>query len=988
MAQVRTISGTVTASDTKETLPGATIMIKGTTIGTSTNLDGRYTIKVESPQAMLVFSFIGYITQEVQAGTQTVINVILEQEKIALEEVVVIGYGSVKKSDLTGAVSSIKGNDITKITVANPVEVLSGKVTGVQVMNTSGAPGASPAVRIRGIGTFNNSSPIYVVDGVILDDISFLNPADIASMEVLKDASATAIYGSRGANGVILVTTKSGKIGEVKTTFNFTGEYGLQSLAKKIKLLNGRDFAIISNEIKSGSYNNVDAVPNTDWQDLVFHTSPLFNFQLSASGATTSMQYYLSLGYFGQEGIIDKSNYQKITLNFNNTYHLSKFARVGTTISLTPFKQEVAPNVTYQVYRAQPLLVPYYPDGSYAVVYNVGNPLADLSYSNNFNKGLRGVGNIFVEIDFLKAFTFKSSFGVDAGYYKSVSFTPAYTIYNPDGTESMQKNVLSDLNKNNSDLLTWLWENTLKYKKDFGKHSVDALIGYTMQNTSSEEMRVQGANILRDASSFWYINPSYIYDPANNVNTVNNIFNGVDPNQYYSMISYLFRVNYTYNNRYILTATFRRDGSSKFSKDNRYSNFPSFAAGWNISQEKFMENINFINKLKIRASWGKIGNEKITYYDRYSRVQSNLITIFGIDAAPNPAASYAVNGNPNLRWEVSKQTDIGLEIGVLNNRLTAEIDYYDRVTDDILVQLSTPGYFGNGAGQKVRFNAASILNRGIEFNMNWKDQIGSVKYNIGFLGSSLHNEVLSIGGNSGIDSTLIGGYLGNGIPVTLSRVGLPIGAFYGYQTDGIFQSETEMESYPHDGQAGVGDLRFVDMNNDGVINGKDRTYIGSPVPKFIFGFNADLEWKGIDFSFSIQGQTGNKIFNGKEVVRPDPYNFEQHVMDRWIGPGTSNTEPRPSFGGYNYTPSDKFIQDGSYIRIRNVILGYTLPSSISEKIYMHKFRVYIKADNLYTFTKYTGYTPEIGSFDVLSNGIDYGIYPVTAVYSFGINLTF
>jgi hypothetical protein len=320
--------------------------------------------------------------------------------------------------------------------------------------------------------------------------------------------------------------------------------------------------------------------------------------------------------------------------------------------------------------------------------------------------------------------------------------------------------------------------------------------------------------------------------------------------------------------------------------------------------------------------------------------------------------------------------------------LTAEFDYYHKVTDDILVELAIPGYYGNGQGQKVWYNAAEILNSGFEFNVGWRDQVGKVKYGIRALGSTIHNEVLTIGGSSGIDSVLIGGYLANGIPVTRSEIGLPVGAFYGYQTDGIFQSQDELNAYPHATDAGVGDLRFVDVNGDGVINGLDRTYIGSPIPKFIFGFNINLEYRGLDFSLNIQGQTGNKIFNAKEVVRPDPYNFEQHVMDRWTGPGTNYTEPRPSFGGYNYTPSDKFIYDGSFVRIRNVILGYTIPDNWSQKIYMQTLRIYFKVDNLYTYTKFTGYTPEIGSSQVLSNGIDSGIYPVTSVYSFGLNLTF
>lgn len=982
------ITGKVT-DDLNNPLPGVSVQVINTLRGIYTGLDGSYSIAAQLSDS-LIFRMLGMVTVKEFVGNRSVINVTMNVETNLIDEVVVIGYGKVKKSDLTGSVSSVKTEDLLKITSLNPAQSLQGKATGVQVSSTSGAPGAGATIRVRGVGTFNNSSPIFVVDGVILDDISFLNTSDIASMEVLKDASATAIYGSRGANGVIIITTKTGTIGQEKASFNFSSEFGMQSLAKKIDLLNGREFAIISNEITPGSYNNVDLVPNTDWQDLIFNAAPVQNHQFSITGATKLTQYYVGIGMFIQDGIIDKSSYNRFTLKLNNTYNLTPHFRLGNNLTLAPFRQENAPNVTYSVYRAQPLLEPYYEDGTYAVVYNVGNPLADLSYSNNFGKGIRGVGNIFAEATFLKSFTFKSSLGIDASYNKYNSFTPAYTVYNPDGTASQQQNVLSDIYKGNSENLNWLWENTLNFNKIFHDiHSLDIVAGFTMQETSSESMSISGENVIRDGKDFWYINPSYIYDPANNVNKIQSIYNGVDPGQYYSMISYLFRANYTLSNKYILTFTFRRDGSSKFEKANRFSNFPSFAAGWNVGREEFMKSIPFISSLKVRGSWGIIGNEKISYYDRYSRVQSDLLAVLGNPDAPLPGATYGKNGNPDLKWESTTQTDLGAEIGFFNNRLTTEFDYYHRKTDDILVELSTPGHLGNGQGQKVRYNAASVLNSGFEFNLSWKESSGDFNYRIGILGSTIHNEVLSIGGsNSGVDSVLIGGYLGDGRPVTLSREGLPIGAFYGYKTDGIFQSNEELDDYPHSSQAEAGDLRFVDVNNDGILDGLDRTYIGSPIPKLIFGFNAEVEYKGIDFSLDFQGQTGNKIFNGKEVVRPDPYNFEKHVFDRWTGPGTSNTEPKPSFGGYNYTPSDRFIQDGSFVRLRSVTLGYTMPSSLIKKELIQQFRVYIKGSNLFTLSKFTGYSPEIGSYDVLSNGIDFGIYPITSTYSIGINLTF
>lgn len=974
----QSVKGTIT-DDKNDPVIGAAVQVKNTLRGTFSDVNGGYVI-VASPNDTLIFSMLGMETQMIPVAGKAIVDVKMHDKFMELNEVVIIGYGTVKKSDLTGSVSSVKSVDLTKITSLNPEQALQGKVTGLQVTSTSGAPGAVPALRIRGVGTFNNSSPIFVVDGVILDDISFLNSQDIASIDILKDASATAIYGSRGANGVIIITTKAGQKGNGKTAFSYSGEYSEQVLAKKIDLLSGKEYAIVVNEI-TPTYNNVDLVPSTDWQSLIFHPASIQSHQLSASGASESTKYYVSMGYFKQDGIIDKSSYERITLQLNNTYSLTKNIELGNFMTITPYKQQNAPNVTYSAYRARPDLVPYNQDGSFNEIFNVGNPLADLAYSNNYNKGVRGVGNLFTEATIMKYFKAKTSFSLDAAYNQAISFTPAYFV------SPQQQNILNTLNKGNSHNITWLWENTLSFNKKFGKHAIDFVSGYTMQKASSENFFMTGKNIIRTSRDFWYFNPNYIYDPTNGVNTLGSISNGVDPNRNYSMISYLFRVNYTYNSKYILTATYRRDGSSKFSSANRYGNFPSFAAGWIVSREKFMEKVPEISYLKVRGSWGIIGNDKIAYDKQYSLTQT-LVTVLGVPPSANSALTYSVSGNPNLKWESTTQSDAGLEIGLLKNKLTGEFDYYHRVTSDILIPLSTPDYLGNGQGAKVDFNAASVKNSGFESKITWRDKVGKVSYNISVLASTLQNKVLKIGGSSGIDSVLYGGYLANGIAVTQSRVGLPIGAFYGYKTDGVFQSVDDLDSYPHLSTAVPGDLRLVDINKDVKIDGNDRTYIGSPIPKLIMGLNMGADYRGFDFSFDIQGVYGNKLFNAKEVVRPDPYNWEKHVLGAWTGPGTSNSEPKASYGGNNYLPSDKFIQDGSFTRLRNITLGYTLPTGFTEKIAIKQLRIYVKGSNIFTIARFTGYTPEIGSSDVLSNGIDYGTYPVTSVYSFGVNLTF
>jgi len=986
----QTVTGTVVDAETGETLPGVNIRVKDSdTRGTVSDFDGNFTLTLEPGEEILVFSYVGYTAQEVSIDGREELFVELQRSVGELDELVVIGYGSVRKRDVTGAIGQVSAEDIGKITSLNAEQSLQGKVSGVQITTTSGAPGANAAVRIRGVGTFNNSSPIYVVDGVIIDDISFLNPSDIQSMEVLKDASATAIYGSRGANGVILIQTKTGAGLEGETLVSVSIESGIQQLENQIDLLNGREFAIISNEIRSGSYNNVDAVPNTNWQDLIFDVAPVQNHQVSVSGASENSDYYVSLGYFQQGGIIEKSNFERLNLKINNNYTLSESVKLGNNITISPYRQRVAPNVTYAAYRAQPLLEPFYDDGSFGVVFNVGNPLADLANSNNYNRGVRIVGNVFGEFTVADGLMIRSSFGTDAALNRGENFTPSFTVFNPDGSESQQNNEFSDLFKSEGINYNLLWENTANYIKEINdKHQVNAVAGLTVQQTKSEILQLSGQNVIRDGEEFWYMQPSYIIDEGNNINTLSSIFNGVDPNQFYNMVSYLGRVVYSYDDTYTATLTLRRDGSSKFSEDNRWGTFPSVAFGWNVDRESFMQDVSLIDNLKLRASWGMIGNEKISYYDRFARVNANLVSVFGNPDATFSAATFGQSGNSDLKWETTTQTDIGLEIGMFDNRLSGEFDFYNRVTDDILVELSIPGHLGNGQGQRIRFNAASILNRGVEFRINWQDYVGDFSYGLTVLGNTVHNEVQAIGGNSGVDDELIGGFLANGQSVTRSVVGKPIGSFFGYETDGIFQNQDELDSYPSMSQAGVGDLRFVDTNGDGQINGDDRTFLGSPIPEFVYGFSVDLDYKNWDFSVGFQGQYGNKIFNGKNVVRPDPYNFEQHVWNRWTGEGTSDTEPRPSFGGYNFLPSDRFISDGSYVRLRSLNLGYNLPSAVASKVQMSQARIYLKATNLFTWTGYSGYTPEIGSGNVLSNGIDTGIYPIPRVISIGINTTF
>jgi TonB-linked SusC/RagA family outer membrane protein len=967
-AQDRIVSGKVTSAEDNTGLPGVNVIISGTSKGVSTDVNGDYTISLAAGENMLVFSFVGFQSQSIQVDNQTVINVSLQTDLSELEEVVVIGYGTVKKSDLTGSVSSVRGEDLVKVPSSSPMQALQGKVAGVQISSSSGAPGAGAVVRVRGVGTFGNSSPIFVVDGVITDNIDYLNSADIERMEVLKDASATAIYGSRGAHGVIMVTTRSGKKGQEAPIINFSGEYGIQRLQKKIDLLNGREFAIVVNEIKPGSYNNVDAVPNVDWQDLLFEEAPIQNYQFSATGATAKASYYFGLGYFLQDGIIPKSNFERFSVKINNTFHLSDNVRLGNNIAISPFSQQnTNGNAPFVVYRAQPVIQPYKSDGSYSEIPGVGNVLADIENTNSFNKGMRSVSNLFAEVDFFKNITFRTTIGIDAEVSKSKSFTPAFYV------SPQQQNATNDLNKGYTDRVSWIWENTITYAKDIGKHRVNAVAGYTMQESTSEYLSAGAENIIRPGENFWYLNPS----------TVNAALtrNGVDINNNFSMISYLGRVNYTFNDRYLFTFTYRVDGSSKFSEENRYASFPAVAVGWNVINEDFLSNMDVLSNLKLRASWGIIGFEKIEYDRIYSPVNNNFGAVFGSNETVYPGSSYGISGNPDLKWESTYQTDAGIEIGLFEDKLKAEFGYYNKNARDILIPLPLTGYLGNGEGARVTFNAAEAVNSGIEYDISWTSEWKDIHYRIAAVGSTISNEAKKVFGTT--DRVLL-----NGASTTATRPGLPIGSFYGYVVEGVFQNQQELDSYPHLSGTEVGDLRFKDVNNDGVLNSQDRTDIGSPIPKMLYGFSFEVGYKGFDLSVDFQGQSGNKIYNAKETVRPDLYNFEKHVYDRWTGEGTSSTEPRATQGGNNFLPSTRFIQDGSFFRLRNVTLGYSLPSSIAGKVRMKSAKIFVRGTNVFTKTKFNGYSPEIPTSDALNTNIDNSTYPVTSIYTAGLNVTF
>jgi TonB-linked SusC/RagA family outer membrane protein len=964
--QAISVTGNVTAADDGTPMMGTSVLIKGTTKGTITDLDGNYTIEVPSGSDILLFSFIGYVAREVVVGSQTRIDVALEPEKIGLDEVVVIGYGTVKKSDLTGSVGSVKGEDLIKIPSSSPEQALQGKVSGVRVTSNSGAPGSAPTVRIRGVGTFGNPDPIFVVDGVILDDITFLNSADIESMEVLKDASSTAMYGSRGANGVIMITTKSGQR-EGKPVVELSAGVDFQVIQKFIDMLDSREFAQTVNKISPGTFNNLDVLDNTDWQQEVYRQlAPIQNYQLSVNGGGKSTRYYTGIGYYKQEGVIPKSSYERLSIKLNNEYLPTGFFRFGNNLTVSLFDQQNTPNIVASTLRAWPTDPAYNEDGSFYGNRGNGNPLASIEYNNSQSSGIRTVGNFYGDVQFLRHFTFRSSFGFDLEFSDGKNFTPIYYV------TPQQQNEETRLSKDKFTRQNWLWENTLSFNFSQGDHAVDAVAGYTSQQFASEGLSGQGRNLIRD-------NIQYLS------NDLTDILIG-NPASLKTMVSYLFRANYVFKKRYLFTATFRRDGSSVFTSENRWGNFPSLAAGWRISEEDFFQ-VAAISNLKIRASWGVVGNDKVDTNERFTLIRNEMGAVFGTSEILYPGSTYGSSGNPAIRWEEAEQANAGIELGLLNNQLVFELDYYRKITKDILIDLPLPAHYGNGSFTYVKFNAADVLNSGFEMSASWRQTKGDFHYEIQVVGSTVNNEVLKMGDQTGADNFLLLGGLGNGQNVKRVAVGQSIGYFYGYRVEGVFQNSNELDQYPHLSAQGVGDFRYADVNGDGAITTSDRTYIGSPIPDFILGLGLSASYKGLSIDIDLQGEIGQEIYDGKDAVRAGQYNYEKRILDAWDGEGTSNTEPQVTSGGINYSQSEWFIHPGSYFRIRNLTLAYSLPENVTRIMHVKGARVFLRGTNVLTLTKYTGYTPEIGG-DVSQNGIDSGEYPVTSVYGAGINLTF
>ena len=974
------ISGKV-VSDNGEAIAGASILVKGTNIGTKTDANGNFSFNVPD-NAVLIISSIGYEDQEVSAAGQTTLNVTLKLSEKLQDAVIVIGYGTARKKDLTGAVASVTGAELAKQPVLTATQAVQGKVAGVQVI-TNGDPNALPVIRIRGTGTMlAGANPLYVVDGIINDDIRNINSADIVSMEILKDASATAIYGMRAANGVILITTKKGKPGRM--VVNYDGTVGIKEATRLVNMAGANQYAGYINEasIYYGSGDStvrqsmLQSGGNTDWYDEILKRGFFQNHNVSLSGGSDKINYFLSAGYLADEGIIRTNDFKRFTIRNNNDYKITKNFKISTLLSYSRSDVRNVDLGAFNIaYRAAPYVIAKQ-DGKYgntSLSNNVGNPLLDQDKNNNSGKGDRFQANVVAELKPLTWLTLRTSFGVDKNNFRSVSYGYKYANVGPDnvfltaGSNQVRNN--SSLTVSESQGSRWVWDNTATMAKKFGDHNFNLLVGTTAEQIKSNSIGGSRIDVPEDENQ-WYLGAGSSLGATN--------FNDGDKS---TRNSYLGRLNYNFNDKYFLTATGRYDGTSRLPSGNRWGFFPSVGAGWVISSEKFMESQKIVNSLKLRASYGQVGNDVIPSNLFISLATINLPYFFnGVEYQNIRLAELA---DQNLKWEITTETNFGIEFTLLKNRLSGSVDVYNRKNKNALIRIKIPSILGDPNDEYIT-NAATFTNKGVEVSLDWKGDINKDwKYNIGGNVAFNKNRVNSLNGGQAISD---GGVGGQGT-TTKSDNGQPIGSFYLWEVEGIFQTAAEIAASAQPG-AKPGDLKYRDVDNNKIINDQDLVYQGSYQPKMTYGVNGGVGYKTFDFSFGGYGTSGGKIYNGKKAARGDfRDNVETKVANNRWTPNNSNTNiPRANT---NELPaSTYFLEKGNFFRINNLTLGYSLPGKSITKFRMQSLRVYVTAQNVATFTNYSGFTPEISNGGTLAGGIESSIYPTTRTFAFGVNVGF
>mgnify|MGYP001710651312 FL=1 len=1031
-AQNIQIKGTVVSGTDNEPLPGVNVVVKGnTSTGTITDFNGTFTLSAPA-DAILSISYIGFKSQEIAVKGHKDIKIVLQEDSETLDEVVVVGYGVQKKSVVTASIAKVSADDLASTAPVRMDNALKGLASGVTVTSSSGQPGAAAQIRVRGVGTIRTENgaadPLYIVDGMPLEGgLDYLNPNDIASIEVLKDAASGAVYGARAANGVILVTTKTGKIGKTKVTYDFS--YGWQSAWKKRDVLNASEYALMINEgaINAGiapkfsdpySYGQ-----GTNWQDEVFNNNaPMMNHQVSVSGASEKVNYLFSLGFYTQDGIVggnfDRSNYERLTLRSNTQYTLfdeSKernwlnslkvtsnlsYARIkstnfddnstwgtplGSALALSPIlnvydETEEAIKAQFDKYGTTAEYTPVY-DPRNGKLFSIpgefgemSNPIAKLSLPGDKHWSHKFVANFSAELQLWDNLKFKTSYGADLSFWGYDGYRPLY--YLRSGESSTQSSAYS----RKEDGTVWQLENVLMYDKSIDKHSFSVLLGQSAKKSSGSYLYGSRNNITNysrpyiDASTGLAANADRDAAGAPSVDA--------------TLASIFARASYNYDERYMLQVTVRRDGSSRFGPNNHYAVFPSFSLGWNLTNEKFMnKRPNWLTTTKIRLSWGKNGNENIGNFKYTVLTSPGNNAIFG--SSENVINGVKASGlaNPDLKWEESEQLDFGLDFGFFNNALTFTADYYKKKTNGMLMEMNIPFYVGEA---KPIGNVGKMENSGIELEAAYKFRVSDWNFRVSANASYLKNKLIEYGNESGWENL---SFQGTG-DISRAENGKPFPFFYGYKTAGIFQNTDEVKAYKNDkGEllqptAVPGDVRFVDVDGNGIIDANDRTDIGKGMPDWTFGFNLGVSWKNFDLNMMWQGTAGNDIYDATRRTDIATSNLPSWMLNRWTGEGTSNRIPRFVQGdNVNWQSSDLYVYDGSYLRLKNIQLGYTLPAALTQKVFISSLRFYVAAENLFTFTKYHGFDPEISSGGT-SLGIDYGVYPQARVWTIGASLSF
>ena len=1005
-------------------LPGVNIVVDGTTIGTVTDMDGNYTISAPRG-ASLVYTFIGYNENRVEMEDgRNRYDVTLNEMISDLSEIVVVGYGVQKKSVVTASIAKVGADDLSGTTPVRVDNALKGMASGVTVTSASGQPGAAAQIRIRGIGTINNSDPLYIVDGMPIEGgIDYLNPSDIESIEVLKDAASGAIYGTRAANGVIMVTTKGGKKGKVTVNYSFTG--GLSSPWKHRDVLNATEYAVMMNE---GLINNGEAPiyddpyslgEGTDWQDELFNdNAPSQSHELSISGATDRVNYYISMGYNHQEGIVggdrDRSNYRRLTLRSNTSYvlfdstserdWLGKFT-LGTNISYARIHSKnidansqwgsalgsalylsptLKPTVSGDEAKAQAdkygsQYMLYDGDGRMYTIpgssyLEMNNPLAMLSLPGDDNWSHKIVANLSADLEIGWGVKYRFTYGADLSFWGADGYTPIYYL------SGNNRATISNAHQSSDRGTVWQLENVLTWDKTFGKHAINLVAGQSaMQNT--------GKSLYGNVQNLKDMNKPYMNNSSAEQSRGEMSASG-GPTYEHTLSSYFFRASYNYDERYMAQITVRRDGSSRFGANNRYATFPSFSLGWNVLNEPYVSAPDWLCNVKLRGSWGKNGNDNIGDFTYAAWTDSPYNSVIGSGETVVNGVQAGALANPDLKWEESIQTDLGLDLGFFSNSLTFSFDWYKKKTSGMIIEMPIPNYVGADAPLG---NVGDMENTGVEIEIGYKWKAGPVSMHAKGNASFLKNTLTNLGNTSG---SLELDNMQNTGTITRASNGEPFPYFYGYKTAGIFQNVAEVANYKNakgeliQPDAVPGDVRFVDVDGDGKITAADRTKIGKGMPDWTYGLTIGADWNGIDFMVLFQGTAGNDIYDATRRTDVSPANLPSYMLNRWTGEGTSNKYPRHVVGdGKNWQSSDLYVTDGSYFRLKNIQLGYTLPRALTNKIFIDRLRVFVGAENLLTLTKYAGFDPEISSGGT-SLGVDYGVYPQSRTFNFGANISF